>query len=115
MNRAFASWELMAVWAGGMILGALTLHFVHLIRDRGVQVDVSASTLLVFSVAAWASWALNVVAAILVVIQPLLDHPLPFNPWVLGAAVSPLGFPLGEMRRVLRARLDPATSVGLSS
>jgi hypothetical protein len=111
MNQGFAAWELMTVWAGAMALGALTLHLVNLIRDRGLQVEVSASTLLIFSIAAWGAWALNAVAATLVVIQPLLDLSLPFNPWVLGAAVSPMALPLGQVRRVLA----PVASEGLSS
>jgi hypothetical protein len=115
MHGAFASWELLAVWAGAMFLGGLTLHFVHLIHDRGVQVEVSASTLLVFNAAAWAAWAGNALAATLILIQPLLGDPLPFNSWVLGAAFSPLALPLGQMRRVLRMKLVPATSARLSS
>ncbi len=114
MSRVFAPWELIVVWASAMILGGITLHFVHLIRDRGVKVEVSEPTLLLFSVAAWASWALNVVAAILVLTQRLLDIPLPFNPWVLGAAASPIALPLGQMRGVLRATLAPAASMRLT-
>src|SRR5690349_19526506 len=94
MSHGFAAWELLTVWAGAMALGGLTLHLVHLLRDRGVQLEVSPSTLLLFSMAAWGSWALNAVAATLVVIQPPLDLSLPFNPWVLGAAVSPIALPL---------------------
>ena len=115
MNGVFAPWELLAVWAGAMFLGALTLHFVRLIQDRGVQVEVSQSTLLVFGGAAWTAWALNALAAILILIQRLLDDPLPFNPWVLGAAISPIALPLGQMRRLLRVKLVPAASIGLSS
>lgn len=115
MSHGLATWELVAVWTGAMILGALSLHLVHLIGDRGAQIEVNAPTLLVFSIAASGSWALNAVAATLVMIQPLLDATLPFNPWVLGAAVSPIALPLRQMRRVLRARVVPAGSVRLSS
>ena len=42
-------------------------------------------------------------------------EPVPINPWVLGAAVSPIAIPLGQVLGVLRAKPAEMASVGITS